>query len=394
MAAVPNESKDLGVRIFFLLGGYNHSYDGLFFQRFKIIKRIPYTITMFFLNRLQSSGYLWNFSERLPFTKFFDRLLRGLTIICLITVFCISLKNLHMKKNTLLSAILTLFICLASHAYGQSTCTAVINCYANSGHSRGYSGDGGAATAAQLDYPWSVASDASGNVYLADYNNYVIRKIDPSGIISTFAGTGTSGYSGDGGAATAAQFTTILGVTSDVSGNIYISDDHRIRKVNTSGIVTTIAGTGSAGSSGDGGAATAATIDNGDIKVDGSGNIYFIDNVKIRKIDGSGIVTTVAGNGINGYTGDGGPATAAEIYSPVAIVLDATGNLYIADYNGQVRKVNTSGVISTFAGGPPQGILVTVVRQRPQPSFILWRWLLTQQAIYTSRITAAIRSGK
>jgi len=220
----------------------------------------------------------------------------------------------------------------------------------------GYSGDGGAATAAELNAPHGVAVDASGNVYIADESNQRIRKVNTSGIISTIAGNGTGAYSGDGGAATAAQIYNPYGVAVDASGNVYIADEsnHRIRKVNTSGIISTIAGNGTGAYSGDGGAATAAELHfpNG-VVVDASGNLYIADtyNYRIRKVNTAGIITTIAGNGIGAYSGDGGAATAAELHYPTNLTIDASGNMYIADFNNyRIRKVSTSGFISTIAG--------------------------------------------
>ncbi len=223
-------------------------------------------------------------------------------------------------------------------------------------HASGYTGDGGYATAAELWYPNGTAVDAAGNVYIADANNNVIRKVNTSGIISTFAGTGTIGFSGDGGQATASQLYYPLGMAFDAAGNMYITDDGnmRIRKVNTSGIISTVAGNGTTSYSGDGGPATAASFNHIEgIAIDVSNNIYVTDgnNNRIRKVDVSGTITTVAGNGTVGFSGDGGSATVAQLHFPTGIALDATGNLFIADsYNNCIRKINTSGIINTVAG--------------------------------------------
>ncbi len=219
-----------------------------------------------------------------------------------------------------------------------------------------YGGDGGPASAAQLAFPSGLAFDAAGNLYISDPNNYRVRKIDPSGTISTFAGTGTTGYSGDGGPATAAQIGYSDGIFVDPMGNVVIPDppNNRIRKVNTSGVISTIVGTGTAGNTGDGGAATAAQIDNPlDVKVDLAGNLYFTDfnNHVVRKVNAAGVISTIAGTGTMGYSGDGGAATAAQLHSPAGIDLDDCGNVYISDlYNNRVRMINTSGIISTIAG--------------------------------------------
>lgn len=221
-------------------------------------------------------------------------------------------------------------------------------------------GDGGPATAAELNATWAVAVDASGNVYIADDNNQRIRKVNTSGIISTIAGIDTNGFSGDGGPATAAELDFPTGVAVDPSGNVFIADQHnnRIRKVNTSGIISTYAGIGPAGFSGDGGPATAAEFNvSAGVATDASGNVYVADfyNFRIRKINTSGKISTVAGDGTYGFSGDGRPATSAAIGSIVGVAVDVFGNIFIPDQsNGRVRKVNTSGIISTFAGNGSQ----------------------------------------
>ena len=220
----------------------------------------------------------------------------------------------------------------------------------------GFGGDGGTATAARLTSPDDVAVDGSGNLYIADTSNHRIRKVDTSENISTVAGTGTSGFSGDGGAATAAQLSRPRGVAVDGSGNLYIADasNHRIRKVDTSGNISTVAGTGTSGFGGDGGAATEATLNYPrGVALDGAGNLYIADrnNHRIRKVDTSGNISTVAGTGTSGFGGDGGAATAAQLSRPRGVAVDGSGNLYIADdFNYRIRKVDTSGNISTVAG--------------------------------------------
>ncbi len=210
----------------------------------------------------------------------------------------------------------------------------------------GYSGDGGPATAAQIFDAAGTCTDASGNLYICDIWNNVIRKVDTAGIISTFAGTGLAGYNGDGGTATNAQLNNPGGVCVDTAGNLYIGDqqNHRFRKVNTLGIISTFAGTGTPGYNGDGGQATAATLNvAGIIHIDKLGNFYILDyqNFVIRKITPSGIITTVAGNGTYGYNGDNIAATAAQINYATDVCLDSAGNLYIADHNNErIRKVS------------------------------------------------------
>ena len=219
----------------------------------------------------------------------------------------------------------------------------------------GYKGDGGFAPSAELDYPTGVCIDTSGNIYIADQGNYVIRKVNPSGIITTVAGNGKAGYSGDGGDAKLAEFNYIMGMCVDISGNIYLADYYNqcIRMINPAGIITTVAGNGIQGFSGDGGPATAAELFKpNNVCVDTSGNLYIVDtyNERIRKVSSTGIITTVAGNGIQGYSGDGGLATAAALLVPQSVCVDLSGNLYIADGDSRIRMVNSAGIITTIAG--------------------------------------------
>ena len=221
---------------------------------------------------------------------------------------------------------------------------------------QGFSGDGGQGSLAELNEPLRVFVDGAGNVYIGDTSNNRVRKVDTDGIITTVAGNGTGGFSGDGGPAISASLRFPWGVHVDGTGNLYIADffNRRIRKVDTSGIITTVAGNGTAGFSGDGGPAISASL-NGlfGISLDGTGNLYIADrsNHRIRKVDTFGIITTVAGNGTAGFSGDGGPAISASLNGVFGISLDATGNLYIADSSNQrVRKVDTSGIITTVAG--------------------------------------------
>ena len=236
----------------------------------------------------------------------------------------------------------------------------IISTIAGNGTS-GYSGDGGPALEAQFNYPGRMTFDAAGNLYIGDATNYCIRKVDTQGIITTVAGNGTSGYSGDGGPATEAQLAGGYTVAVDPSGNLYIGDgnNYRVRKVDTNGIITTIAGNGTQGYSGDGGPATEAQFASPyDVVLDSSGNLYISEaaNYCIRKVDTNGIVTTVVGNGTYGYSGDGGPATEAQISGSSKIAFDAWDNLYICDlYNYRVRKVDTSGIITTVVGNGTEG---------------------------------------
>jgi hypothetical protein len=191
-----------------------------------------------------------------------------------------------------------------------------------------------------------VAVDASGNIYIADYNNNRVRKIDLSGIITTFAGKGTAGYSGDGGLATAAEFHFPSAVTVDGAGNVYIADMYNacIRKVDSNGIVVTIAGTGTPGYCGDGAAATSAQLANpNSLTIDAGGSLYIsdYDNNRIRKINPEGTITTLAGNGTPGYMGDGGAPSACEINLPTGVAVNAAGEVYIGDSgNNRIRKIS------------------------------------------------------
>ncbi len=222
----------------------------------------------------------------------------------------------------------------------------------------GYGGDGGAASAAQLNRPQGVAVDSSGNVYVADSQNARVRKIS-GGSISTVAGNGSPGFGGDGGAATAAQLYVPTGVAVDSAGNLFIADfvNNRVRKV-SGGAITTVAGNGGSGYSGDGGPAVSAQL-NGPVAValDSTGNLYIADlnNSVVREVSG-GNISTIAGNGMPGLSGDGGPATAAMIDNPSGVAVDSSGNLYIASGSATIRKVYAgSGFIATIAGNGTSG---------------------------------------
>jgi len=225
----------------------------------------------------------------------------------------------------------------------------------------GFSGDGGTATSALIDDPSGVAVDASGNLYIADTDNLRVRKVNLDGVISTVAGNGVEAFSGDGGPATAASLGFVTGVALDAIGNLYIADgtNARVRKVDQEGTISTIAGNGVEAFSGDGGPATSASLNRpSGVAVDAAGNIYIGDsrNSRIRKVDAGGIITTVAGNGASGFSGDGGPANAASLAAPRGVMVDAAGNLYIADMdNSRIRKVDAGGIITTVAGNGVYG---------------------------------------
>ena len=218
------------------------------------------------------------------------------------------------------------------------------------------SGDGGLATDAGIFHPSSVACDGLGNIYISDTYYNKVRKVDANGYISTFAGTGISGYNGDGELAKDATLFNPTGLSVDANNNIYIADNgnNRIRKVGTDGIISTVAGNGEANFSGDGGLATSASL-NQPIFVctDNNNTLYFIDyaNNRIRKVDQTGIITTIAGTGTAGFSGDGGLAINANINSPWGLTVDASSNIYIADrLSNRIRKIDGNGIIQTVAG--------------------------------------------
>ena len=224
---------------------------------------------------------------------------------------------------------------------------------------QGFAGDGGQALNSEIFTLAQVTLDSAGNIYLADTGNCRVRKVTASThVITTVAGSATCGYSGDNGPATSAQLYFPKGVAVDSTGNIYIADttNYIIRKVNISGIITTFAGTpGMAGYSGDGGPAVSAQLANvAGLAVDATGALYIADNGNnvIRKVALNGTISTVAGNGVQGFSGNGGPATAAAMFFPNAIAFDTAGNMYIAEPpNESIRKVSPSGIITVVAGG-------------------------------------------
>jgi len=237
----------------------------------------------------------------------------------------------------------------------------------NYGLGWGYTGDGGQATSAQLTFPFGVALDGAGNLYICDQGNQVVREVGTNGVINTVAGNrgDGAGYSGDLGPATSAQLNYPQGIVLDGAGNLYIADAYNnvIRMVTPGGTITTVAGNhqSGAGYSGDGGQATSARINNPiSIALDGAGNLYIADNYNqvIRKVTPAGFISTVAGNQASGpgYGGDGGQATSAQLNYPDGVAVDSSGNLYIADStNNVIRKVTPGGVISTVAGNQSLG---------------------------------------
>jgi sugar lactone lactonase YvrE len=219
-------------------------------------------------------------------------------------------------------------------------------------------------TTLPLVLPSAIVFDAQGNLYFAETGNHVIREFSVAGVLTTIAGNGAQGFAGDGGQAAAAELDSPAGLAMDGAGNLYIADshNHRVRKVaNATGVITTIAGTGAAGFSGDGGSATTARLDLPTaLAVDAAGNVYVADtdNHRVRRIAaGTGVIATIAGNGVEGFAGDSGAAVAASIDSPNGLAMDAAGDLFIADtHNGRVREVSAAtGVISTIAGSGAVG---------------------------------------
>jgi uncharacterized protein (TIGR03437 family) len=231
-------------------------------------------------------------------------------------------------------------------------------------------GDGGPYWEALFKVPWRLTMDRAGNIYVADRTEYRIRRIGTDGIVTTVAGTGVAGFSGDGGPARAAQLSEPAGVAIDASGNLYISDslNHRIRKVDTKGIISTIAGNGTQGYAGDGGPAASAVLSFPDhLYFDPQGNLFLIDDQRVRKITPDGNISLFAGNGVNLgcclpetiSDGDGGPAIAALLHQPSGIAFDLKGNVLIAEvYGDRIRKVGSGGIISTLAANvcTPNGL--------------------------------------
>ena len=254
--------------------------------------------------------------------------------------------------------------------------------------SSAFTGDGGPARSADLACPAGLAFDRDDNLYVADSGNNRVRRIDRNGLINTVAGSGPSNgnpsdFSGDGGPASAAHLNSPSGIAFDPAGNLYISDagNNRIRKMDQAGIITTVAGTGASGFSGDGGPATAAELNLSSagffvgIAIDGQGNLYIAEpyNARVRKVDQQGIITTIAGTGEPVVSGDGGPATSAALSRPTGLAFDASGNLYIActassfASDARIRKIDGRGIITTVAGAGPVGRAELAQRHRLRP---------------------------
>jgi len=232
----------------------------------------------------------------------------------------------------------------------------IITSIAGTSGYNGYSGDGGPASEAMLSLPSGLAVDAAGNVYFTDSGNHRIRRISPDGTIQTIAGNGSSGNTGDGGpalqAAIGLSLTSLGGVALDANGALYFTVDSLIRRVSANGIITTVAGTGVPGTAGDGGPALSAQLlyPSG-LAFDGAGNLYISGGSEVRKVSAAGIITTVAGTSVSGFSGDGGLANRAQLNGALGVAVDGGGNLFIADVgNNRLRRVSPSGTISTVAG--------------------------------------------
>jgi sugar lactone lactonase YvrE len=243
---------------------------------------------------------------------------------------------------------------------GTNLPNGIITTVAGNGSSA-TSGDGGPATSAGLSYPAGLAVDSFGNLFIADSGNNRIRKVDTNGIITTVAGTGAAGYSGDSGPATSATLYNPVGISVDSAGNLFIADydNQVVRRVDTNGKISTVAGKGSSGYSGDGTFATNASLASPtDVAVDAFGDIFIADssNERIREVASNGIISTVAGTGAGGSSGDGGPAIDALFNAPAMLAFDAHGKLFIVDQQNQkIRVMSTNGIINTFAGKGANG---------------------------------------
>ena len=231
----------------------------------------------------------------------------------------------------------------------------VINTVAGSGQ-HSFGGDSGQATSAALDWPAAVAGDAAGNLYIADQHNNRVRRVDRSGVITTFAGNGQHSFGGNGGQARAAALDYPCGLALDAAGNLYVSDQHnsQVRRVRADGTIEAFAGTTAADFSGDGGPAVRAALDwPTGLALDAAGNVYVTDqfNNRIRRVARDGTITTFAGDGRGTFGGDGGPAARASLNHPADVAVDAAGNVYIADqFNHRIRRVSPDGIITTVAG--------------------------------------------
>ena len=241
-----------------------------------------------------------------------------------------------------------------SHRIRKVDSAGVISTVAGGGFGGGFGGDGGPAVDAQLSSPTGVAADEAGNLLIADRGNHRIRKVDSAGVISTVAGSGERGFGGDDGPAADAQLSAPYSVAADGAGNLFIADtdNDRIRKVDSAGVISTVAGSGEPGFGGDGGPAADAQLrDPTSVAVDGAGNLFIADrgNHRIRKVDSAGVISTVAGTGERGFSGDGGPAADAQLRDPTSVAVDGAGNLFIADAGNQRIRILTPATGPTLS---------------------------------------------
>ena len=231
----------------------------------------------------------------------------------------------------------------------------MITTVAGSGR-RGSAGDGGLATEAEFEGPSGLALDGAGNLYVAEYHHHRVRRIDPNGILTTAVGTGQQGFRGDGGWAVEALLDGPAGLAADEAGNLFVADsgNHRVRRIGPDGVIKTVAGTGRFGSVGDGGPAAEAYLwGPSGLAVGKDGSLFVADrgNHRVRRIDRGGVIETVAGARFSGYSGDLGAAAAARLFGPEGLALDPEGNVYVGDVgNHRVRKIDLAGVITTVAG--------------------------------------------
>jgi sugar lactone lactonase YvrE len=265
------------------------------------------------------------------------------------------------RRNACSVALATLLLCsaaLAASAAGDrnrirpaSAAVGSIETVAG-----GFLGDGGPALAGALAEPWDVAVDAAGNTFVADRDNHRIRKVGTDGVITTFAGSGLTAFSGDGGPASQAGLNQPSAIAFDAAGNLYVAEagGDRVRRITPAGVITTVAGTGVAASTGDGGPATAAQLNTPEgIAVDAAGNIYVSEFLghRVRKFTVGGTIQTIAGTGVAAFSGDGGAGTSATLNRPIGLAVNAGGDVFIADsFNNRIRKLSAGGTITTVAG--------------------------------------------